>query len=163
MEGNSTQRGATRKWGTGIRQHLIHGLEGGLFLAVGALIVLKNGALFLGDLFLSGWELISRTCSPIEKEFDRLEYDARDHDTDVDLSFPPDPDLSLPPERDLDPDMTDTLPWHAQTISDREGVELAKMSTLATEEADLPEALLDDQAGALRSRLASTFHENPDP
>ena len=151
FEKGSAQRVTSRRWGVGIRQWLTGRVERGFLLTVGFFIVLKNGGRFLLDLLLSGWELATRRAYHVEKEFDTLNEAEWDGNPDVDFFVSQDVDLEL--------DLEENRSWDEETAVYREEVEMSKISTLATEEKDLSRELLDDQAGALRSRLAAIAHE----
>ena len=147
VETLSTQRGVSRKWGVGSRQWLANRVESWFLLTVSFFIVLKSGTEFLLDLFLSGWELLARGVAPLDDVFDPFDDIAV---TDHSKGETPLDDLEL----------EGRVAWAEETHVHREDVEMAKMFVLATEEKDLPEELLGDQAGALRSMLAAVPHED---
>ena len=153
IENSAAQRVIrARKWD--LRQGLAYGMDACFLGAVWLFIVLKNGGEFLLDLLLSGWELISRRFYPIETEFKMLDVETSCGRPDFDIFAKEDPVIPTRLEEDH--------LWDEEPIPEREVVERAKISILATEEEDLPEALLEDQAGALRSRLAAVTHEGGD-
>lgn len=153
LENSVSQRGVRVKK-LDFRQGLAYGIDAGFLGAVWFFIVLKNGGEFLLDLLLSGWELVSRRFYHIENEFKMLDAETSHGRPDLDVFV--EGDAIIPAG------LEEEHPWDEEPIPEREEVERAKISVLATEEEDLPEALLEDQAGALRSRLTAATHEGGD-
>lgn len=155
--------GGTRLWRVAVRQWVTHGVGGGVLLAVEFVFSLKNCVDFFSDLALSGWELLGRRRFSVDALFATL----------PDTVVPEDlPDHALFSDIDWGQDWQDGPVWiggaampREQTggaVMPREQAETDKMVDLATEEEDLPDTVLDDQAGALRSRLARVGRKEVD-
>ncbi|MEO5348073.1 MAG: hypothetical protein H7836_00255 [Magnetococcus sp. YQC-3] len=147
---------ADPKWGLRMREWSTGLTERTLLLLVESLLLMKSVGGFWQDLWLAGRELLSRRFSPVADPFltfqedvlrGRMQNGCRTGERDAHW------------ERvEVDPIAVAELPI-LQRTGLREEVERAKIFTLDSEEEDLPEDLLTDQAGALRSRLAGTAHE----
>ncbi|MBF0400990.1 MAG: hypothetical protein HQL90_09510 [Magnetococcales bacterium] len=157
LEGAVARRGAILdyKWGLLGRELLMGLVEKAILLVVGSFILLKNGLGFVRDLWLSGRELVVRRFVPDTFSFATFEREVLEGRMQQACQV-----LEKQPNRGQvggrDPA---AVMASLQSYGLREEVERAKISFLDTEEEDLPEDVLEDQAGALRSRLAAAAQE----
>ena len=146
------QRGGSRK-SSGIHHHLYTNSISGLFLLIVILvIVIKSSTEFLLDLWLSGWELLSRAVFSGNRHLDSKKMIL---DEPQEQGADHSPDMVVCSEQDMI--------WVDEKVDSREEVETAKIAILAIEEENLPEEQLDDQAGALRSMLANASQQSDHP
>lgn len=143
------------KWGVRVREWVAGLAERAILLVVGSCILLKDGGVFVRDLWLSGQELLARRLSPDLISFETFEKEVLEGRLQSGCQR-----LKKQPNQERVGD--DPLPTVGSTLHSfglREEVERAKISFLDSEEEDLAEDILEDQAGALRSRLASVASE----
>ncbi|MEO5339350.1 MAG: hypothetical protein H7837_02360 [Magnetococcus sp. MYC-9] len=170
VDGNPTARGALHdppsprrvvaagpKWEIRRREWLAGLAEGGLLKGVGCLIILRSSLGFLRELWLCGRELLLRRVVSAPVDFaafkqdilaGRLQSGCLSPGREPSWGKGGGPELSRLSEPMLHP-----------PPGMREEAERAKISFLDLEEEDLSEDLLEDQAGALRSRLAGVGSE----
>ncbi|MEO5363052.1 MAG: hypothetical protein H7838_05450 [Magnetococcus sp. DMHC-8] len=152
------RRGATSsdpRWGMRVREMLTGLTEGVLLRVVALLIILKNVVGFWRDLWLSGQELLARWLLPAPVNLESFAEEVQAGRLKSGCHLPErGPNWERP-----EPDPAALTGALVHPVGLREEVERVKMSILDTEEEDLPDDLLEDQAGALRSRLAGVVRE----
>lgn len=157
LDGHLSRRGTVSdyKWGVSVREWGAGLAEKTILLVVGSCILLKDGVAFVRDLWLSGQEWVARRLSPDLISFETFEKEVLEGR----LQNGCQPLKSQPDRAHVAEDPMTTTGGAPHPFDLREEVERAKISFLDIEEEDLSEDVLEDQAGALRSRLASVASE----
>lgn len=164
---SNTPRLFSRRSGAAYQYFARGALEKAFLLLAGLSIVIKSGLDFLVDLLLSGRELFVRMKSD-DYTFDEEEMPEGDR-----LEPEMDPELDLGADSVLEPNIDlgtyfenekseEDVNWDSRSEVPREDIERSKMTVLENEEEDLPDELLEDQAGALRSLFSGDASKEDD-
>ncbi len=144
------------KWGVRAQEWLAILTERGLLWGVEGFIILKNGVGFWQDLWLAGREWVVRKIFPAPVNFESFAQDVLEGRLKSGCQTS---ERGSHWEKGGSGPVGLTVPHIPHPAGLREEVERAKIFTLDSEEEDLSEDLLEDQAGALRSRLSGAGHE----